>query len=94
MSGAGDKLVDRIAGPRSERRYSGLILTACMQSGIAILTRNVIIRIPAAGLGRNPLKEDLNLNPLVSVLLLFASVSDCSQNQITVSDTLRLLSDF
>jgi hypothetical protein len=40
--------------------------------------------------------EDLNLNPPVSVLLIFASVPlpDCSQNQTAVSDTLRLLSDF
>jgi hypothetical protein len=35
-----------------------------------------------------------NLNPPVSVLLIFASLPDCSQNQIAVSDTLRLLSDF
>jgi hypothetical protein len=38
--------------------------------------------------------EDLNLNPPVSVLLIFASLPDCSQNQTAVSDTLRLLSDF
>jgi hypothetical protein len=38
--------------------------------------------------------EDLNLNPPVSVLLIFASVPDCSQNQTAVSDTLRLLFDF
>jgi hypothetical protein len=38
--------------------------------------------------------EDLNLNPPVSVLLIFASVPDCSQNQTALSDTLRLLSDF
>jgi hypothetical protein len=37
--------------------------------------------------------EDLNLNPAVSVLLLFASLPDCGQNEIAVSDTLRLLSD-
>jgi hypothetical protein len=30
----------------------------------------------------------------VFVLLLFASLPDCSQNQTAVSDTLRLLSDF
>ena len=29
-----------------------------------------------------------------AVLLLFASLPDCSQNQTAVSDTLRLLSDF
>jgi hypothetical protein len=38
--------------------------------------------------------EDLNLNPAVSVLLLFASSPDGSQNQTAVSDTLRLLFDF
>jgi hypothetical protein len=38
--------------------------------------------------------EDLNLNPPVSVLLIFASLPDCTQNQTAVSDTLRLLSDF
>ena len=32
--------------------------------------------------------EDLNLNPVVSVLLLFASLPDCIQNQTTVSDIL------
>jgi hypothetical protein len=30
----------------------------------------------------------------VFVLLIFASLPDCSQNQTAVSDTLRLLSDF
>ena len=30
----------------------------------------------------------------VFVLLLFATLPDCSQNQTAVSDTLRLLSDF
>jgi hypothetical protein len=41
--------------------------------------------------------EDLNLIPgagAVSVLLIFASLPDCSQNQTAVSDTLQLLSDF
>jgi hypothetical protein len=39
--------------------------------------------------------EDLNLNPAMSVLLLLASLPDCTQNQTAVSDTLRLLlSDF
>jgi hypothetical protein len=46
--------------------------------------------------------EDLKQNPAVSVLSLFASLQDdcqiistrCSQNQTTVSDTLRLFSDF
>jgi hypothetical protein len=38
--------------------------------------------------------EDLFLNPAVLVLLIFAPLPDCSQNQTAVSDTLRLLSDF
>ena len=38
--------------------------------------------------------EVLNLRPAVSVLLLFATLPECSQNQTAVSDTLRLLSDF
>jgi hypothetical protein len=38
--------------------------------------------------------EDLNLNPPVLVLLIFAPLPDCSQNKTAVSDTLRLLSDF
>ena len=38
--------------------------------------------------------EDFFLRPAVSVLLLFASLPDCSQNQTAVSDTLRLFSDF
>jgi hypothetical protein len=38
--------------------------------------------------------EDFFLNRAVSVLLIFASLPDCSQNQTAVSDTLRLLSDF
>jgi hypothetical protein len=38
--------------------------------------------------------EDLNLNPPVSVLLIFASPPDCSQNQIAVSDKQQSLSDF
>jgi hypothetical protein len=38
--------------------------------------------------------EDLNLIPVVSVLLIFASLPDCIQNQTAVSDILRLLSDF
>jgi hypothetical protein len=38
--------------------------------------------------------EDLNLIPAVLVLLIFAPLPDCSQNQTAVSDTLRLLSDF
>lgn len=38
--------------------------------------------------------EVLNLRPPVSVLLLFATLPECSQNQTAVSDTLRLLSDF
>ena len=31
--------------------------------------------------------EVLNVKPGVSILLLFASLQDCSQNQIAVSDT-------
>ena len=38
--------------------------------------------------------EDFFLRPVVSVLLLFTSLPDCSQNQTAVSDALRLLSDF
>ena len=38
--------------------------------------------------------EDFFLRPAVSVLLLFASLPDYSQNQTAVSDALRLLSDF
>ena len=38
--------------------------------------------------------EVLNVKVGVSILLLFASLPDCSQNQTAVSDTLRLLSDF
>ena len=38
--------------------------------------------------------EVLNLNPAVLVLLIFASIPDCSQNQTAVSDTQHLLSDF
>ena len=38
--------------------------------------------------------EVLNVKVHVFVLLLFASLPDCSQNQTAVSDTLRLLSDF
>ena len=38
--------------------------------------------------------EDLFLRPAVSVLLLFATLPECSQNQTAVSDTLRLFSDF
>jgi hypothetical protein len=38
--------------------------------------------------------EVLNVKVHMFVLLLFASLPDCSQNQTAVSDTLRLLSDF
>ena len=38
--------------------------------------------------------EDLNVKVHVFILLLFASLPDCSQNQTAVSDPLRLLSDF
>jgi hypothetical protein len=38
--------------------------------------------------------EVLNVKQNVFVLLLFASLPDCGQNQTAVSDTLRLLSDF
>ena len=38
--------------------------------------------------------EDLFLRPAVSVLLFFATIPECSQNQTAVSDTLRLFSDF
>ena len=38
--------------------------------------------------------EVLNVKVHVFILLLFASVPDCIQNQTTVSDTLHLLSDF
>jgi hypothetical protein len=38
--------------------------------------------------------EGLNVKVGISVLLLFAPLPDCSQNQTAVSDTLRLLSDF
>ena len=38
--------------------------------------------------------EVLNVKVYVFILLLFASLPDCSQNQTAVSDTLRLLSDF
>jgi hypothetical protein len=36
----------------------------------------------------------LNVKVGVSVLLLFETLPDCAQNQTTVFDTLRLLSDF
>jgi hypothetical protein len=38
--------------------------------------------------------EVLNVKAGVSVLLISTSVTDCSQNQTAVSDTLQLLSDF
>ena len=38
--------------------------------------------------------EVLNVKVHVFVLLIFATLPDCSQNQTAVSDTLRLLSDF
>jgi hypothetical protein len=38
--------------------------------------------------------EVLNVEVGVSVLLIFASLPDCSQNQTAVSDTQHLLSDF
>ena len=38
--------------------------------------------------------EDLFLRPAVSVLLLFVTLPDWTQNQTAVSDTLRLFSDF
>jgi hypothetical protein len=38
--------------------------------------------------------EVLNVKVGVFILLLFASLPYCSQNQIALSDTLRLLSDF
>jgi hypothetical protein len=38
--------------------------------------------------------EVLNVKVGVSVLLVFASILACSQNQTAVSDTLHLLSDF
>ena len=38
--------------------------------------------------------EDLFLRPAVSVLLLFATLPECSQNQTAVPGTLRLFSDF
>ena len=37
--------------------------------------------------------EVLNVKVHVFVLLIFATLPDCSQNQTAVSDTLRLLSD-
>jgi hypothetical protein len=45
------------------------------------------------------ISQPLNIEVLfgkvtVFMLLLFASLPDCSQNQTAVSDTLRLLSDF
>jgi hypothetical protein len=39
------------------------------------------------------LLEFLNVKVGVSILLIFASIPDCSQNQTTVSYTLHLLSD-
>ena len=38
--------------------------------------------------------EVLNVKVGVFILLLFASIPDCSQNQTAVSDPLRFLSDF
>ena len=38
--------------------------------------------------------EVLNVKVHVFILLLFASLPDCTQNQTAVSDTLKLLSDF
>jgi hypothetical protein len=38
--------------------------------------------------------EDLFVKVTVFILLLFATLTECSQNQTAVSDTLRLLSDF
>jgi hypothetical protein len=51
-------------------------------------------KMSRAGFVRGSLIEDLFLNPAVLVLLFFAPLPDCSQNQIAVSDALRLLSDF
>jgi hypothetical protein len=41
-----------------------------------------------------PLIEVLFVKVTVFILLLFATLPECSQNQTAVSDTLRLLSDF
>jgi hypothetical protein len=38
--------------------------------------------------------EVLFVNVTVFILLIFATLPECSQNQTAVSDTLRLLSDF
>jgi hypothetical protein len=38
--------------------------------------------------------EVLNVKVGVFILLIFATLPECSQNQTAVSDTLRLLSDF
>ena len=54
---------------------------------------NSTTQIPLTGV--TPLYiEVLNVKVHVFVLLLFATLPDCSQNQTAVSDTLRLLSDF
>jgi hypothetical protein len=41
-----------------------------------------------------PSIEVLNVKVGVFILLIFATLPECSQNQTAVSDTLRLLSDF
>ena len=60
-----------------------------------LLNFTVIVRMCAAPATVNLSDiEDLSLNPVVSVLLIFAYLPDCIQNQTAVSDTLRLLFDF
>jgi hypothetical protein len=44
--------------------------------------------------GRGSIIEVLNVKVGVFILLIFATLPECSQNQTAVSDTLRLLSDF
>ena len=57
-------------------------------------------RHPTRVRGRDPVRilrigaGGLDVKVGVFILLLFASLPDCSQNQTAVSDTLRLLSDF
>jgi hypothetical protein len=61
---------------------------ACVHTAVLNLEYSSSTAVP-----RVPI-EDLNLIPAVFVLLFFASLPDCIQNQTAVSDPLRLLSDF
>jgi hypothetical protein len=75
------------------RRPNHEICFLNMKSVIA----NILVLIPYSSGCTDSLAtaiEVLNVKVHVFVLLHFASLPDCSQNQTAVSDTLRLLSDF